>query len=115
MQIIATSKIPRPADYITSLLSNSSVATLPSPADPSKRGPAAWILTHSDLSLGSLYVTPEHRRKGLAKRVVQHRLAQPGAFRGVVYVETGNEASEALWKSLGWEKGWETVWARFKD
>ena len=88
---------------------------MPSHADPSVRETAAWILTHSDLSLGSLYVLPQHRRKGLAKRVVQHRLSQPGAFRGVVYVETGNEASEELWKSLGWEKAWETVWARYKD
>lgn len=101
--------------YITSLLPISSVATLPSPSDPSVREPAAWILSHSDSALGTLFVMPDHRRKGLAKQVVHHRLAQPGASRGFVFVEKGNEASEGLWETLGWEKGWETVWYRYKS
>ena len=111
MQVLPNSI--RSKEYILSLQPNSTFATLPSPSDLSIRRPVAWSQTHADLSLG-IHVQPEHRRKGLAKRVIQHRLSQRGDFPGFVYVETTNEASEALWVSLGWHKMWEAAWARFQ-
>jgi GNAT superfamily N-acetyltransferase len=83
------------------------------------------VLTHSDGALGALHTEPEHRRKGLAKWVVQEHLAlgrrllvspsSPSAGRAGgelawTVVFKGNAASEGLWFRLGWKVGWECAW-----
>lgn len=101
----------RTREYVLSLLPHSTVATLPNPTTPGARTNVAWILTHPDGALGFLYTSPDLRKRGLGRQVVQHRLASVGADRrSFAFVATGNEASEALWKSLGWEK-WGVGWA----
>lgn len=75
--------------------------------------PVSWILTHSNGSQGALYTMPQYRRRGLAQFVTATRLAAaPPGLRSFVYVTEGNSASEALWESRGWTKGWEVTWAR---
>ncbi|ORX35009.1 hypothetical protein BD324DRAFT_652730 [Kockovaella imperatae] len=75
----------------------------------------ALIMTHAAGDQGALYVHPEHRRRGLAKWIVQANLARErkrsgGQVRGHVWVMRGNEASEALWRSMGWKKYWAGQW-----
>ncbi|KAI5480282.1 hypothetical protein MNV49_001241 [Pseudohyphozyma bogoriensis] len=103
----STSEIKRTREYIQSRLSTASVATIPTSPNPNLA--VSWALTVPDTSIGTLYTSPHHRKKGLAKLVVQHRLREAGG-RGFCYVKTGNEGSEGLWKSLGWTREWITVW-----
>ncbi|ORY26522.1 hypothetical protein BCR39DRAFT_541117 [Naematelia encephala] len=76
--------------------------------------PVAWIMTHTYGDMGALFTLPSHRRKGLAKWLVVERLQamrQDGRQPiGWVVVKKGNLASEALWRGMGWQEGWECVW-----
>lgn len=82
---------------------------------------AARIITHPDGSIGALTTLPAHRRRGLARWVVEAHLASgrgriPNASAGqaarketcagwtYAIVHEGNEASSALWRSMGWER-----------
>lgn len=107
----------------------------PNGADPSAEAGAVgrspqlvcWCLTYSDGALGMLYTMPTHRGRGLARRVVQQLLqkltstATPssssssssgGALRYApfCFIERSNEASKALFRSLGFAKVDEVVW-----
>lgn len=103
--MIRTSEIARPVEYMTSILPLSSVVS--SLSDPST--PLAWVLNHGDYSLGTLYTAESARRRGLGRKVVEHRLER-ASVRGFCYVGQGNHASQGLWKSLGWEKSWSVAW-----
>jgi GNAT superfamily N-acetyltransferase len=106
----STSKIPRAPTYLLSRLPSSSVLTLSPTASLPDPPPLAWILTGAHGSLSTLYVLPSHRRLGLAKHVVAHRMRAMSRhgdkLRPWCCVEDGggNVASEGVWKSLGWEK-----------
>jgi hypothetical protein len=86
-----------------------------------------------DGSLGALHTDAAHRRKGLARWVVQQHLktgrgllrnpdrgslkneqdgeVDVGGGGGAwTVVFRGNEASEGLWINLGWRVGWECAW-----
>ena len=102
----------RSRSYILNLLPRCIIATLPNPStSPPEPEAVAWVLTHLDGSLGMLYTSPLHRRKGLGRQVVQEHLARFAEkdSRAFAYVSTENEASEALWRGLGWES-WEVGW-----
>lgn len=92
-------------------------------------------MTHADGSIGALYTLPEWRRKGLAKIVVAERLRSMAEtpslgrteeekqlraeasrkLRANLQVEENNEASEALWKGLGWEPAWSVGWVYSRE
>ena len=64
---------------------------------------ASFVLTHTDGSMGVLHTEPEHRRRGLGRRVLSALLCQL-LHRGAPifgYVAVGNAASTALVESLG--------------
>ena len=71
-------------------------------------------MTHAAGDQGALYVQPAHRRRGLARIAVQARLESQRQrnknVRGHVWVERGNEASEGLWRAMGWERAWGGQW-----
>lgn len=73
-----------------------------------------WVMTHSDGDIGALYTLEEYRGKGLAKTLVKHRMKKDQeAGKGVrahAWTNGENPASEAVWRSLGWEKGWSVKW-----
>ena len=74
----------------------------------------AWVMTHAAGDQGALHVEPDNRRRGLAKWVVLANLEREREagrdVQGHVWVQRGNEASEALWRAMGWEKAWTVQW-----
>lgn len=74
-------------------------------------------MTHAAGDQGVLYTIPEWRRKGLAKIVTYFRLKESAksGVRGFVWVFAGNQASNDMWKGLGWEKQWTAQWIYLKD
>jgi GNAT superfamily N-acetyltransferase len=106
--MVATSDIPRSPSYLISLLDQGQTSV----AREIQTGKAvAWVVSHADSSLGTLYTLEDHRQKGLARAVVTHRVAEArGRTRGFAYVSEGNEPSEAVWKGLGWTVGWRAWW-----
>ena len=65
--------------------------------------PAAWIFHYKCGAIGALKTMPEHRRKGLAKYVMQKQIeadfdAEMGVFS---YPEVDNEVSMLLHQKLG--------------
>lgn len=78
----------------------------------------AWCLNYKEGALGMLYTLESHRRMGLAKIVVAGLLLQ--AFKDIskgtnyppyCFIEESNEASKSLFRSLGFAKVYEVVWA----
>lgn len=98
-----------------------------------------WVMNHADGNLGALYTVPGYRKRGLARWVIRERLdsqghdrvvdngiyqedgedgkdgkdgknVEDGRVRGHAWTSPENEASVAVWKSLGWEKGWQARW-----
>jgi ribosomal protein S18 acetylase RimI-like enzyme len=116
-QMIRTSDIPRSRDYMLSRLSQMTVARL-TPTNPNSSTAAiAWITTHPDFSMGTLHVDPNHRRRGLAKLVSLARVqsSRSAGVPGWVCVGTGNTASEAVWKGLGWKREWDAEWIELNE
>jgi GNAT superfamily N-acetyltransferase len=74
-------------------------------------------LNHGAGDLGALYTMPEYRRRGLAKKVVQDRLRSIAGMgiEGYVWVVEGNTASMALWRGMGWTRGWTAEWVNLRD
>ena len=107
-QIIFTADRPHPRSSMLPLLPFTSVASIVTPNNSTS---TAWIVTKEDLSLGLLFTDLNFRRQGLAKRVVEHRIAASREMgRPFCHVELDNEASSALWKGMGWELGWVVGW-----
>ena len=62
-----------------------------------------------------LVVAPEARRRGVARRLVDHLealLRERGAAQASLNVFHANEAGRAFWRSLGYEEVPEVVYAR---
>lgn len=65
---------------------------------------AAW-----DGWRGSIYrlaVAPDHRRRGLGRRLVfeaEERLAESGAIRLQAIVVESNAQASGFWRAVGWE------------
>ena len=55
-----------------------------------------------------MYVTPPHRRKGIARALIAEALARARAHAGITQIElfvaTGNGAAASLYESLGFER-----------
>ena len=83
---------------------------------PGETKVVAWIITHSAGDQGALHVVAPHRRQGLGTLVARARLAaeEKTGVRGHVWVMEGNVASKALWKKMGWTKGWNAHWLRLR-
>ena len=83
---------------------------------PGETNVVAWIITHSAGDQGALRVVAPHRRKGLGTVVARARLAAEDktGVRGHVWVMEGNVPSEALWRKMGWTKGWDARWHRLR-
>ncbi len=85
------------------------VARLARPSQP--RGPVVgyvcyWIV-FDEVRLMTLAVTPEARRRGLGRRLVEHALAagrQAGATRASLEVRVSNTAAQALYHGLGFRQ-----------
>ncbi|EPQ57515.1 hypothetical protein GLOTRDRAFT_127867 [Gloeophyllum trabeum ATCC 11539] len=119
--IISTSHISRSREYILSR-SLTSICIRAAGADGSGGRPIAWALQHSDGSIGTLFVQPEYRGKGLARKVMGtlvNRLDQADAkaARGGalgwnwVDVVAGNTNAEHFFEGLqGWHRGWTCYW-----
>ncbi|KAL7420363.1 hypothetical protein Q5752_005333 [Cryptotrichosporon argae] len=109
--IYATSTL-RSAAYYRSRLSQTS--TLRPAGGSAYIPPVSFMMTHADGSLGALWTDPAHRRKGFAKAVTAHRMAEMSRFderaRGWVCVFVGNVESERMWEGLGWERAWTVEW-----
>lgn len=79
----------------------------------------SWSLIYEDGALGMLFTLPEHRGKKLASIVVKSLLmkllddtnytAAPFCF-----IETGNEVSQYLFRSMGFEKKSDVAWVGLK-
>jgi len=94
-----------------------------------------WILSYDDGAIGMLYIKEQFRRQGLAKTVVklllrkklnileqqqqQQQLQQQqllhvkGIDYDYCYIVNGNEASENLFKSLGFQRVSDCAWKGF--
>jgi len=83
----------------------------------------SWVMIYKYGALGMLYTQPEHRGKGLAKAAVRALLLllreSPTDMRcpPFCYIERSNDASRALFTSLGFLRIDDVQWAgmRFKD
>ncbi len=71
---------------------------------------------------GSMYrlgVLPEHRRKGIARALVDaghERLVKLGAVRAGLQIAAGEEAAEGVWTEAGWAHDTTVArWARTFD
>ena len=73
--------------------------------------PVAWMLVYPYNSLGMMHTQPEHRRKGLGRRIVRslvRKLIEPAPEDGreplfpvYCYIVEDNEASQRLFLSEG--------------
>lgn len=74
----------------------------------------AWVISHSDWSVGTLWCQPRHRRMGLAQLVVKDRLRgmREAGIRAHCHVADDNLPSQALWRKLGWKRSWGSAWTR---
>ncbi|GAA6063312.1 hypothetical protein JCM10212_006722, partial [Sporobolomyces blumeae] len=87
--ILSTSEVPHPPAYLSTRLAHTSCIFLtsssPSSSSTSRslpregevaipNGLVAHCTTHRDGSIGTLHVSPAHRRKGLARSVLLHRV-----------------------------------------
>ncbi|BEJ13651.1 hypothetical protein CspHIS471_0308250 [Cutaneotrichosporon sp. HIS471] len=74
--------------------------------------PEVFVQCHGDGSLGALHTQPPVRRRGLAKAVLAaHFRRYEGRVPQFCYIEPENDASMALFKSLGWTPlPWMTYW-----
>ncbi|KZT26768.1 hypothetical protein NEOLEDRAFT_207535 [Neolentinus lepideus HHB14362 ss-1] len=119
--LVSTSAIPHSKEYFLSRCDTSiCIGTIGAEGSPSQ--PVAWALQHTDGSIGTLYVQPELRGKGLARTVVEslvRRLDQAempeergGAFRWnwVDTVENNVNAERFFGSLQGWNKGWMCYW-----
>ncbi|GAA5857370.1 hypothetical protein JCM5353_001248 [Sporobolomyces roseus] len=108
---LSTSEVAHSPSYLSSRLPYTSVLI-----SSSSRTIISHATTHRDGSLGTLFVSPSHRRKGLAKLVSQHRLSEQAresdgrGGRGHSHVRRDNESSRACMRSLGWEESTWSVW-----
>lgn len=71
----------------------------------------AHCFSHRDGSLGTLFVHPTHRRRGLGRLVALLR-AEASGERILAHVSDGNVESRALMRGLGWEPRWVCGWVR---
>ena len=119
----ATSGVSRSHDY---LLGRSSSSVCVRDVNNSS-APVAWGLIHADGSIGSLYVQPDYRRRGLARLVIQE-LSRKSVQRGGeeeigigrtcgtlgwnwTDVAKSNDKSIRFMESLGgWNKEWSCYW-----
>jgi len=65
-----------------------------------------WLLL-DEVHIANIAVAPLFRRKGLARRMLQHvldRAAEKGAQRASLEVRAGNAAAQALYASFGFEE-----------
>jgi len=83
--------------------------------------PAAWVIRHNDLSIGSLHTEEAFRRKGLAKVLIIHyfnqlfQLEEPKETGILFHISITNQASLGLFKSLGLEHYQEVTWLNIKN
>ncbi len=72
----------------------------------------AWNLLHSDMSMGVMFVPPEHRGKGYAYVVAADLISKVLAMGKTPYIQVvnGNTASLSLAAKLGFEKIFEACW-----
>ncbi|TFK54255.1 hypothetical protein OE88DRAFT_1169345 [Heliocybe sulcata] len=119
--LISSSAIPHTEEYFLSRCDTSiCVRTVDAEGSPSR--PVAWALQHTDGSIGTLYVQPEFRGKGLARAVVDslaRRLneAEVPGERGGAFgwnwadVVQNNVNAERFFAGLhGWNIGWKCYW-----
>jgi len=78
----------------------------------------AWCLTYKEGPLGMLYTLESHRRIGLARIVVAGLLLQTlkdsseiASYPPYCFIEESNDVSKSLFRSLGFAKVYEVVWA----
>ncbi len=67
---------------------------------------SAWLVLE-ELQITAVAVHPEHRRQGLARRLLEALLQlgrEAGAERATLEVASGNEAARALYAGLGFQE-----------
>lgn len=121
----AASGISRSREYLLERRHFSVCVRVPYKGDEtSYMKPIAWVLMHSDGSIGTLHVDPEHRGKGLGRLLIQElvkrcsEITPSGITRGGgtlgwywTDVVQANEQGAGFMGSLeGWEKGWSCYW-----
>jgi len=88
-----------------------------------------WILSYDDGAVGMLFILEEHRRKGLAQKVLKLLLDKTQKRRSLqlqkgeknsidydyCYIVNGNEASESLFLGMGFERVASCSWKGFND
>ncbi|KAH7888583.1 hypothetical protein F5I97DRAFT_1925105 [Phlebopus sp. FC_14] len=128
--IRATTAIPRSVDYIRSRAPYS-VCIRPKGTYPDDQGqkPIAWALMHADGSIGTLFVDPLHRGKGVAKLAINTLVQKLDLTKGYASTPTNgdlgggtlgwnwsdtdvwNEKAKKLFHSLGgWREEWTCHW-----
>lgn len=116
-QILSTSEVAHSPAYITSILSSSSAIY-----DPASAAPIAHCFIHLDGSLGTLFVHPAHRRRGLALAVVRDRLRREyeqgeDGTRRLAFACVGeqNERGRAFMRSMGWAPQQLVTWIGLRE
>ena len=61
------------------------------------------LLVQGDLDVVSVATLPEHRRQGLAEKLLRHACAQPRVQRAFLEVDVANYSAIALYEKLGFK------------
>lgn len=109
VQVLSTSEVAHPPAYLLSRLP-SSTALFTTTTPPRL---VAHCFSHRDGSLGTLFVAPAHRRRGLGTLVALLR-AEASGGRMLAHVRDANDESRALMRGLGWEGRWVVGWVRVR-
>lgn len=117
-QILSTSEVAHPPSYLLNRLPFSTALFLSTPSSPlAEPLLIASCFTHRDGCLGTLHVSPSHRRQGLARIIIEareKRLQEQGGegVRGFAHVALPNEESRGLMRAMRWEENWGVAWVR---